>query len=182
MLRAASSARPVDHLRRDARPPFVTVPPPAPVSDPAVRRNLIPHDLQTLIVGALRAADALLVVLAALGSYWIRHDDLDVPDLYVISIIVAVVLTANYMQIAGLYVFDNLGKLAVQLGRLAVSWTAVVLTLVAFAYFTQTSIAFSRAFVLGRFALSFAGFILVRLLLLRSAEHTSELQSHSFIS
>jgi putative colanic acid biosynthesis UDP-glucose lipid carrier transferase len=131
-----------------------------------VRRNLIPHDLQTLIVGALRAADALLVVLAALGSYWIRHDDLDVPDLYVIAIIVAVVLTANYMQIAGLYVFDNLGKLAVQLGRLAVSWTAVVLTLIAFAYFTQTSIAFSRAFVLGWFALSFAGFILVRLLLL----------------
>ena len=44
-------------------------------------------------------------------------------------------------------VFDNLGKLAVQLGRLAVSWTAVVLTLIAFAYFTQTSIAFSRAFI-----------------------------------
>ena len=42
----------------------------------------------------------------------------------------------------------------------------MVLTLIAFAYFTQTSIAFSRAFVLGWFALSFAGFILVRLLLL----------------
>src|SRR5262249_9521716 len=78
------------------------------------------------------------------------------------------------MQIAGLYVFDNLGKLAVQLGRLAASWTAVILTLIAFAYFTQTSIAFSRAFVLGWFTISFAGFILVRLLLLLQVDSWRE--------
>ena len=34
--------------RRDARPPFVTVPPPAPVSDPAVRRNLMEYRDQVL--------------------------------------------------------------------------------------------------------------------------------------
>ncbi len=130
------------------------------------RRSLIAHDLQTLIVGMLRVADAVLVAAAALTSYWIRHETLEIPDLYIIAIIVAMGLALNFMQIAGLYRFDTLSRLTIQTGKLAMSWTAVIMTLIALAYFTQTSIAFSRAFVLGWFALSFAGFILIRLALL----------------
>jgi Undecaprenyl-phosphate glucose phosphotransferase len=78
----------------------------------------------------------------------------------------AVALTVNYMHIARIYQFANLTRLTTQVGLLAMSWTAVMLSLIAMAYFTQTSIAFSRAFVLGWFALSFGGFVLARVLLL----------------
>jgi putative colanic acid biosynthesis UDP-glucose lipid carrier transferase len=129
-------------------------------------RHVIAADLQTWILGGLRLADAAIIVAAAVVSYWLRHDSVRIPDLYAIAILGAVLLAANYMQLARLYVFDRLSRLAPQISRLALSWTAVILSLIALAYFTQTSVAFSRAFVLGWFALSFAGFILVRLALL----------------
>ena len=131
-----------------------------------LRRGVFATDLQTLIVGALRIADLVIVALAAVLAFVLRHSTLSVPLLYVIAIIFAVLLTATYMQMARLYVFAHLERFVNHLGRLSMTWTAVILSLIALAYFTQTSVAFSRAFVLGWFALTFAGFILVRLLVL----------------
>ncbi len=130
------------------------------------RRRVVAADLETIVLGALRVADVLIVAMAAIVSYYLRHENIQIPGLYILAIFAAVALTANYMQIARLYVFAQLERLAAQIGRLAASWTAVILSLIAIAYFTQTSVAFSRAFVLGWFALSFGGLILVRLVLL----------------
>jgi len=132
----------------------------------ALRRRVAAADIQTLLLGALRAADIVTIVVGAVLSYFLRHDSLIIPDLYVIAIVGAVLLSVIYLQIARLYVFDELPRLAVQIGRLAMAWTAVMLSLIALAYFTQTSVAFSRAFAIGWFTLSLAGFILVRLLVL----------------
>jgi putative colanic acid biosynthesis UDP-glucose lipid carrier transferase len=126
-------------------------------------RHTTAADLQVLLVGALRIADAAIVVLSALLAFWLRHDSLALPDLYIVAIIVAVVLTANYMHVAGLYVFGGLTRLAVQIGRLTMSWLAVILTLIAFAYFTKYSEQFSRAFVIAWFAISVGGFVLARI-------------------
>jgi putative colanic acid biosynthesis UDP-glucose lipid carrier transferase len=131
-----------------------------------LRRGVFATDLQTLILGALRTADLVIVALAAVLAFVLRHNTLNIPLLYVIAIIFAVLLTATYMQMARLYVFAHLERFVNHLGRLSMTWTAVILSLIALAYFTQTSVAFSRAFVLGWFALTFAGFILVRLVVL----------------
>jgi putative colanic acid biosynthesis UDP-glucose lipid carrier transferase len=129
-------------------------------------RRVAAADLKTLLLGGLRVVDVLVVVLGAVLSYFIRHETFVLPDLYVIAIVGAVLLALNYLQVAGVYVFDDLPRLAVQIGRLSMAWTAVMGTLLALAYFTQTSVAFSRAFAIGWFALTLAGFILVRLLVL----------------
>jgi Undecaprenyl-phosphate glucose phosphotransferase len=129
-------------------------------------RRVVAADLEALVSGALRVADATIVVVAAVLSYWIRHDTYALPNLYIMAIMAAVALTVNYMHIARIYLFANLTRLTTQVGLLAMSWTAVMLSLIALAYFTQTSIAFSRAFVLGWFTISFGGFVLARVLLL----------------
>ena len=130
------------------------------------KTTVVAADLQTLVLGGLRVADAGIVAAAGFAAYWARHDNLAVPDLYLIAILAAMGLAANYLQIARVYVFENLSRLASQFGKIAMAWTGVMASLIALAYFTQTSVAFSRAFALGWLALGFGGLILVRLLLL----------------
>ncbi|MBI3453476.1 MAG: undecaprenyl-phosphate glucose phosphotransferase [Rhodospirillales bacterium] len=127
------------------------------------KRRVVAADLQTLLLGILRVADAAVIVLTAIASYWLRHETFDIPEIYLIAIIFAIVLTLNYMQIARLYIFAHQTQIALQFGRMLMAWSAVMLTLIALAYFTRTSEAFSRAFVIGWSTLSLAGFIIVRL-------------------
>jgi putative colanic acid biosynthesis UDP-glucose lipid carrier transferase len=129
-------------------------------------RRVVAADLEALVSGALRVTDAAIVVIAAVLSYGFRHGIYVLPNLYLMAVMAAVALTVNYMHIARVYQFANLTRLTTQFGLLSMSWTAVMLSLIALAYFTQTSIAFSRAFVLGWFLISFGGFVLARVLLL----------------
>jgi putative colanic acid biosynthesis UDP-glucose lipid carrier transferase len=130
------------------------------------RSRVVAADLEALVSGALRVADAAIVIAAAILSYGFRHGTYVLPNLYLMAVMAAVALTVNYMHIARVYQFTNLTRLTTQFGLLSMSWTAVMLSLIALAYFTQTSIAFSRAFVLGWFLISFGGFVLARVLLL----------------
>ena len=139
---------------------------PPPYRELMSSHRLAAADLETLVSGTLRVTDAAIVIVAALLSYWIRHDTLILPNLYIMAVMAAVALTVNYMHLARVYGFANLTRLSTQVGLLAMSWTAVMLSLIAIAYFTQTSIAFSRAFALGWFALSFGGFLLARVVVL----------------
>lgn len=129
-------------------------------------RRLVAADLVTLATGVVRALDPLAVAVAAWIAYWARHGTWVLPDLYVIAVSVACVLTLNVMHIARVYDFETLSRPALQVGRLAMAWAVVVLTLIALAYFTQTSLAFSRAFVLGWIAISFGLLLVVRVLFL----------------
>ena len=129
-------------------------------------RRLVAADLVTLATGVVRAADPLVVALAAVVAYWARHRSWVLPDLYWIAIAVACVLTINFHQLARVYAFDNLSRLANQIGRLASAWAATILTLIALAYFTQTSIGFSRSWVIGWVLISMGLFLVVRVLFL----------------
>jgi putative colanic acid biosynthesis UDP-glucose lipid carrier transferase len=129
-------------------------------------RRLVAADLITLATGVVRALDPVAVALAAWIAYWARHGSWVLPDLYMIAIVVACVLTLNVMQLARVYAFENLSRIANQVGRLAWGWGAVVLMLIALAYFTQTSLAFSRAFVVGWIVISFGLLLVVRVLFL----------------
>lgn len=129
-------------------------------------RRLVAADLITLATGVVRALDPVAVALAAWLAYWARHGSWVLPDLYVIAIVIACVLTLNVMQIARVYAFENLSRIANQIGRLSWGWGAVVLMLIALAYFTQTSLAFSRGFVVGWIVISFGLLLVVRVLFL----------------
>ena len=129
-------------------------------------RRLVAADLITLATGVVRALDPTVVALAAWVAYRARHGSWVLPDLYVIAMLAAAVLTLNVMQVARVYAFENLSRIADQVGRLAWAWGAVVLMLIALAYFTQTSLAFSRAFVVGWIVISFGLLLIVRVLFL----------------
>ncbi len=123
-------------------------------------------DLQTLILGALRVADIAVVVIAGIVAFWLRHDSWALPQLYGLAIVAAVLICVNFMQVARVYVFEDLTRIAAQFGRTTGAWVATLLSLLALAYFTQTSVAFSRAFAIAWLVLGLAGFILVRLAML----------------
>jgi putative colanic acid biosynthesis UDP-glucose lipid carrier transferase len=127
-------------------------------------------DLQALILGGLRIADLAVVVVSGIVAFWIRHDSWALPQLYGLALIAAILLTVNFMQIARVYVFEDLTRLYAQLGRTTAAWIAVLLMLLAIAFLTQTSVAFSRTFALAWLGLGLAGFILVRLVLMLQIE------------
>ena len=89
----------------------------------------------TVIVGLLRFADVAIVVLAAVAAWITRYygqprDPFDV--LYVC--VLAVLLTLQIFQFAGLYKFERLHQLSRQFRRLVLAWGAVILTVLAIGY------------------------------------------------
>jgi putative colanic acid biosynthesis UDP-glucose lipid carrier transferase len=115
---------------------------------------------------ALRLADLAIVPVVALGAYVAWHEDWEVPGNYLLAILVGVLLTANYTQIARLYDPRNLRRVTVLFGRIAVAWLAVMFTLVTIAFVTKTSESYSRAWLLLWFALALGAFGGIRILLL----------------
>jgi putative colanic acid biosynthesis UDP-glucose lipid carrier transferase len=124
------------------------------------------RDSHTLVHGALRAADVLVVVLSAVAAYWLRHDTLNMPFYYQAAIVLAAVLTLNFTQFAGVYRFPVLEHVPTQILYALAAWAAVLVTLLIMAYFTQTSEWFSRAWVVIWISLAVAGFVAIRLVAL----------------
>lgn len=118
---------------------------------------------RTYVIGLLRVGDALVVFLAGLISYWIRHGHMDMPVSYMVAVVMGTLLTINYHLMAGLYEIGNLRGLARQFGPLTVSWSAVIVTLIALAYFTKTSDQFSRVWATAWLGMNMIGFLLIRL-------------------
>ncbi len=121
------------------------------------------RDSQTLVHGALRAADVLVVGISAVLAYWLRHDTLDMPFYYQSAIMLAAVFTLNFTQFAGVYRYSVLAHVPSQILRVLAAWAGVLVTLLIMSYFTQTSDWFSRAWVAIWMALAAAGFVAIRL-------------------
>ena len=85
-----------------------------------------------------------------------------VPEEYLVAIGLGVLLTANYLHLAGLYSFAGLHRFVVQFGTLTASWAAVIATLLLIAYFGKVSGSFSRVWTTGWFASAFIGLVFVR--------------------
>lgn len=122
-------------------------------------------DLQTAASLALRLCDLMTVAVAAVVTYAIWHGNLDLPGLYQIAIIAAVLLTANFFQVARLYPNENLGRFVYQISRVLVGWTAVIFTLVTLAFVTKTSETFSRGWALLWIPVTLGGFVSLRVVL-----------------
>jgi putative colanic acid biosynthesis UDP-glucose lipid carrier transferase len=123
---------------------------------------ILPSDLQTLVPGFLRVADVTSVACSAVLAYWLRQGTLDMQFYYVAAVLLGAAFTLNYTHIIGAYRVDTLNSISLQLVRTVLAWIGVMLTLLAVAYFTQTSDWFNRAWVVMWFFLSVLGFALAR--------------------
>ena len=115
-----------------------------------------------IFAGVLRALDIVVVLAAACIAYWVRHDSFDPPSFYLISMILAALLAANYLHLAETYRFENLRRFTVQLGKVSASWFAVVLSLLVLGYFTKTSDLFSRITMALWLTIAWGGFMALR--------------------
>lgn len=135
-------------------------------------------DLQTFLMGFLRVGDLAMVVFAGILAYRIREQNFDLPAAYQIALALGTLLTLNYFHFARLYRDLSFTSTLEPLGRLALSWILVVVTLIFIAYFTKTSEDYSRIWVTLWLSLSFAGFLLLRslaMLLVRRWRKTGQL-------
>jgi Undecaprenyl-phosphate glucose phosphotransferase len=120
-----------------------------------------------VVVGLLRVADGLVVLFAAIAAYVTRFhalDDFGTLELY--GGMLALVLTTNILQLAGLYQFNQLTNLFGQSGRLLLAWAAVMLSLLALGFMTKAPLLdTSRLWVGLWFVYGFFGLFTTRLLL-----------------
>ncbi len=94
-------------------------------------------DRTTLIAGLLRLTDILLVVMIAYVLFWFHNDTLRAPHYYHQIIVLAALLTANFTHIAGIYRPAALASTSLQVVRLAVAWSMVGLSVLAFVFVTE---------------------------------------------
>ena len=120
----------------------------------------------TVVVGMLRLCDMLVVLLAALLAYLTRFHDFDkFGALEVYGGVLAVLLTTNIFQLVGLYNFNQITNLFGQSGRLLLTWTAVILALLALGFMTKAPLeATSRLWVGLWFVYGFFGLFTARML------------------
>ena len=121
----------------------------------------------TVVVGLLRVADALIVLIAAIAAYLTRFHNLDeFGTLELYGGMLALVLTTNILQLAGLYQFNQLTNLFGQSGRLLLAWAAVMLSLLALGFMTKAPLVdTSRLWVGLWFVYGFFGLFTTRMLL-----------------
>ena len=123
--------------------------------------------LPAVVVGLLRLSDALVVILAALVAYITRFQDFDdLGTFQVLGCVVAVLLTINIFQLAGLYDFNKLTDLYAQSTRLLGAWVLVMIGLLALGFLAKTPlVAASRLWVGLWFVYGFVGLVAIRALL-----------------
>ncbi|MGH1479680.1 MAG: undecaprenyl-phosphate glucose phosphotransferase [Geminicoccales bacterium] len=123
--------------------------------------------LPSVVVGMLRVTDALMVILAALVAYATRFRDFDdLGTFQIYGCVIAVLLTINIFQLAGLYDFNKLTDLYAQSSRLLGCWLLVMVGLLALGFLAKVSlVASSRLWVAMWFVYGFFGLFSARLLL-----------------
>jgi len=119
-------------------------------------------DDQRIVVGALKAADALVVAGAGLAACFMRHGPEPIQKHYIVAIAIGALLAANYLRLGRLYRFEALRSFAAQFGPLTASWLAAVVTLLLIAYFGQLSESFSRIWAIYWFVTAYLGLVFVR--------------------
>ena len=102
-------------------------------------RSRFAADLQSTVSIAIRFADCALVALVAIVAYWLRHDTFMLPGHYLAAVLLAVALTAQFLQSTERYEFPRLLHVMPQISRLSGGWSAVILALIAIAFLTKTS-------------------------------------------
>lgn len=131
---------------------------------------MMPHpqsmttDSQTLLAGALRLIDVLMVAATGYLAYGLREGRVDPPATYMAALVLACLLTLNIMQFAKVYRPDSLRRPVRRFGRIAAAWLGVLATLIIISFLTKTSAEFSRLWLVIWFLLGLFALFMVRLL------------------
>ncbi len=123
--------------------------------------------LPGVVVGMLRLSDALIVILASLVAYITRFRDFDdLGTFQVYGCVIAVLLTINVFQLAGLYNFNKLTDLYAQTPRVLGCWALVMIGMLALGFLAKIPlVASSRLWVGLWFSYGFVGLFAARILL-----------------
>ena len=117
----------------------------------------------SILLGLLRAADLLVILLVGIAAYEFRHDEWAMPTQYWVGIALACILTAQIFHFGGIYRYDNFRHLMRNMARLAPLWVAVGVGLASAAFFSKTSEDFSRLWAGTWFLATYFAFFLIRI-------------------
>ncbi|MFC0406628.1 undecaprenyl-phosphate glucose phosphotransferase [Roseomonas elaeocarpi] len=123
-------------------------------------------DPLNFLAGGLIVSDAAVVSLTALFAYMLRHGAAPLPPDLLSTVLLAVALNFNLMQLNGAYGRHLLDGLGPQLLRVAKAWSLVMAALIILGYLTKTSEEYSRLWMIGWFLLALAGCSAIRALAL----------------
>ena len=110
----------------------------------------------------LRIVDPIVVVLAGLASYFLRFDDLELPDYYRVAVLVLFALVIVVFAVFDVYRWRPDEGLRRGLARLVVGWFVALVALVLLLYATKTGSYFSRQWLGVWSGLGVAGLVLAR--------------------
>lgn len=127
-------------------------------------------EVRVLIAGILRIVDAAILVAAAIFTFWLRNDLLEMPPAYAIATGLSVALLFTVGQIAGLYRFETIIRFPQQLGAASLAILIVMASLAMAGYLTKTADIFSRLWLVTWFFIAYAGIIIVRIIVVRRLE------------
>lgn len=128
-------------------------------------------DKRGMVLGVIRAIDAMIVIGSGIFSLWVNELFPDGSSNYLVAVAAGALMAANFLHISGVYVFDRLGSLVNQVGRLGIGWGSTALALIALAYLTKTSDQFSRLWSLAWLTWTFVGLAGFRVLLAIQVAH-----------
>jgi putative colanic acid biosynthesis UDP-glucose lipid carrier transferase len=116
-----------------------------------------------LLVGLVGAADALVVFVCSMIAFVVRHGFEPVPVEILTTSVLATLLAANAMSIAGVYGSFIKKRFIDQIVRALQALTVVFALLLAIGYLTKTGSEFSRVWATITFLLTACGLAAVRL-------------------
>ena len=104
-------------------------------------------DARAMFLGAVRAADMVVILTAAVLAYRIRENSYGLGYQHWLLIVIGCFVAAYALGCVGIYSLASLRDKAGQLGRATAAWTVAVLAVVASIYFTKSGSEYSRAWV-----------------------------------
>ncbi|HUN51431.1 MAG TPA: undecaprenyl-phosphate glucose phosphotransferase [Candidatus Sulfotelmatobacter sp.] len=119
-----------------------------------------------IILGVLRMIDAVIVISMALLANELRNHSLFWQSQeYLSATMIAMLLTLQVFHVSHVYNFRLVDHVWPQFVKVMQAWAAVWLVLIAIAFFTKTSVEFSRIWAGLWFGMCAAGFLVARIAL-----------------
>ncbi len=120
------------------------------------------NDLVRLLCEGMWVADSLIVLLAALVAYVLRHGSGAIPVEIILTTLLALVITVNVLHFSGAYATAPEDGFATQMGKVLKAWTLAFIVLMLIGYLTKTSDTYSRFWVASWYGLTLCGFAALR--------------------
>src|SRR5574337_2217859 len=127
-------------------------------------------EVRALVSGILRVADTIVLVTAAVLTYWFRNDQFEMPPPYLLATGLSVVMLLSIGQVTGLYRFETVTRFPQQLGAASLALSATMAALAMAGYLTKTADIFSRLWLITWCFTAYTGIVITRVIAVRRLE------------